>query len=45
MEQPVLLLTDVLFKIKQFSRRYIGLQFYIASDSAMVEGSILTQNK
>lgn len=43
MEQPVLLLTDVLFKIKQF--RYIGLQFYIASDSAMVEGSILTQNK
>lgn len=45
MEQPVHLLTDTLFKKKQFSTRYIGLQFYIASDFAIVEGSILTQNE
>lgn len=42
MEQPVLLLTDTLFKIKQFSTRYIGLQFYTVSDFAIMEGSTLT---
>lgn len=45
MEQPVLLSTDTLFKIKQFSARCIGLQFYVVTDFAIVEGSILTQNK